>query len=81
MFDFGIITNWVHTQLTSLMPEALAIFLECVIIGICLDIESCTYGFDLRTAGHDHKRKLLVLSDIEIRLSLQLHMSVLVIVC
>ena len=36
MFDFGIITNWVHTQLTSLMPEALAIFLECVIIGICL---------------------------------------------
>ena len=36
MFDFGIITNWIHTQLTSLMPEALAIFIECVIIGICL---------------------------------------------
>ena len=36
MFDFGIITNWIHTQLTSLMPEALAIFIECVIVGICL---------------------------------------------
>ena len=36
MFDFGIVTNWIHTQLTSLMPEGLAIFLECVIIGICL---------------------------------------------
>ena len=36
MFDFGIVTNWVHTQLTSVMSEPLAIFLECVVIGVCL---------------------------------------------
>ena len=36
MFDFGILTNWIHTQLTSVMSEGLAIFLECVIIGVLL---------------------------------------------
>ena len=36
MFDFGIWTSWIHTQLTALMPEGLAIFLECVVIGVCL---------------------------------------------
>ena len=36
MFDFGIWTSWIHSQLTALMPEGLAIFLECVAIGICL---------------------------------------------
>lgn len=36
MFDFGIVTNWIHTQLTSVMSEGLAIFIECLAIGICL---------------------------------------------
>ena len=36
MFDFSIVTNWIHQTLTSLMPEGLAIFLECVVIGICI---------------------------------------------
>ena len=30
MFDFSIVTNWIHQMLTSLMPEGLAGFLECV---------------------------------------------------
>ena len=29
VFDFSIVTNWIHQMLTSLMPEGLAIFLEC----------------------------------------------------
>lgn len=36
MFDFGIITNWIHELLTSVMPVGLAVFIECVVIGICL---------------------------------------------
>ena len=36
MFDFSIVTNWIHQTLTSLMPEGLAIFLECVVIGVCI---------------------------------------------
>ena len=36
MFDFGIITGWIHTQLTSVMSDQLAIFLECVIGGVLL---------------------------------------------
>ena len=36
MFDFSIITNWIHQTLTSLMPEGLAIFVESVIIGVCI---------------------------------------------
>ena len=36
MFDFSLITNWVHGLLTSWMPLGLAIFLECVIVGVCL---------------------------------------------
>lgn len=36
MFDFGIVTNWIHTQLTSFMPTGVAMFLEFVAIGICL---------------------------------------------
>ena len=36
MFDFSIITSWVHGLLTSWMPLGLAIFLECVIVGVCL---------------------------------------------
>ena len=33
MFDFSIITSWVHGLLTSLMPLGLAVFIECVIVG------------------------------------------------
>lgn len=36
MFDFSIVTNWIHTWLTSIMPTGLAVFLECLAIGICL---------------------------------------------
>ncbi|MGE0017100.1 MAG: NADH-quinone oxidoreductase subunit NuoH [Bacteroides sp.] len=36
MFDFSIVTNWIHQTLTSLMPEGLAVFIECVAIGICI---------------------------------------------
>ena len=36
MFDFSIVTSWVHGLLTSLMPVGLAVFLECVIVGVCL---------------------------------------------
>ena len=36
MFDFSIVTSWIHGLLTSLMPVGLAVFLECVIVGVCL---------------------------------------------
>ena len=36
MFDFSIVTSWVHELLTSFMPLGLAIFIECVIVGLCL---------------------------------------------
>ena len=36
MFDFSIVTSWIHGLLTSLMPLGLAVFLECVIVGVCL---------------------------------------------
>ena len=36
MFDFSIVTNWIHELLLSLMPEGLAIFIECVTVGVCL---------------------------------------------
>ena len=36
VFAFSIVTNWIHQMLTSLMPEGLAIFLECVVIGVCI---------------------------------------------
>jgi NADH-quinone oxidoreductase subunit H len=36
MFDFSIITGWIHQLLLSWMPEDLAIFLECVAIGVCI---------------------------------------------
>ena len=34
MFDFSIITSWIHQTLTSVMPEGLAVFIECVVIGV-----------------------------------------------
>lgn len=36
MFDFSIVTNWIHTTLTSVMSDGWAIFIECIIIGICI---------------------------------------------
>lgn len=36
MFDFSIVTNWIHQTLTSFMPEGLAIFLECLVVGVCI---------------------------------------------
>ncbi len=36
MFDFGVVTSWIHGQLISVMPEALAIVIECLAIGIAL---------------------------------------------
>ena len=36
MFDFSIVTNWIHALLTSVMSEGWAVFIECVVIGVCL---------------------------------------------
>ena len=36
MFDFSIITQAIHTALTSFMPEGVAILLECIVVGVCL---------------------------------------------
>ena len=34
MFDFSIVTSWIHGLLTSLMPLGLAVFLELSLIHI-----------------------------------------------
>ncbi|MDR2147194.1 MAG: NADH-quinone oxidoreductase subunit NuoH [Tannerella sp.] len=34
MFDFSIVTNWIHGTLTSVMPLGWAIVVECVLVGI-----------------------------------------------
>lgn len=36
MFDFSIITNRIHLLLASVMSENWAIFIECVLVGICI---------------------------------------------
>ena len=36
MYDFSIVTNWIHAQLTSVMSEGWAVFIECVAIGVSL---------------------------------------------
>lgn len=36
MFDFSTVTNRVHQMLTSMMSEGLAIFVECILIGVCI---------------------------------------------
>lgn len=36
MFDFSIVTTWIHSLLTSYVPEGLAIFIECVLVGVCI---------------------------------------------
>ncbi|MDR3193754.1 MAG: NADH-quinone oxidoreductase subunit NuoH [Tannerella sp.] len=34
MFDFGIVTDWIHEWLTSLLPVGVAVFVECVAVGV-----------------------------------------------
>ena len=36
MFDFSIVTNWIHEMLLSVMPEGWAIFIECIAVGVCI---------------------------------------------
>lgn len=36
MFDFSVVTSWVDGVLNSVMPAEVAIFVECLIIGICI---------------------------------------------
>lgn len=36
MFDFSIVTNWIHQFLTSYMAEGWALLIECVLIGVCI---------------------------------------------
>ncbi|MDR3266356.1 MAG: NADH-quinone oxidoreductase subunit NuoH [Tannerella sp.] len=36
MFDFSIVTSWIHGTLTSVMPVGWAMFIEFVLIGICI---------------------------------------------
>ena len=36
MFDFSILTEWIHSQLLQFMPEWLAVTTECVLIGVVL---------------------------------------------
>lgn len=36
MFDFSIVTKYIHQLLTAFMPDSLAVFFECVLTGICI---------------------------------------------
>ncbi|MDR0836145.1 MAG: NADH-quinone oxidoreductase subunit NuoH [Tannerella sp.] len=36
MFDFSIVTSWIHGTLTSVMPVGWAMLIEFVLIGICI---------------------------------------------
>ena len=36
MFDFSVVSSWIHNLLIGAMPEGWAIFLECLVIGICI---------------------------------------------
>ena len=36
MFDFSIVTSWIHGVLTSVMPVGVAVFIECILVGVCL---------------------------------------------
>ena len=36
MFDFSIVTNWIHELFVSFMPTELALFIEFVLIGIAI---------------------------------------------
>ena len=43
MFDFSIVTNWIHEMLLSVMPEGWAIFIECIAVGVCIVALSVSY--------------------------------------
>src|SRR5574344_559564 len=34
MFDFSVVSSWIHSSLTSVMPEGVAVFFECVAVGL-----------------------------------------------
>ncbi len=36
MFDFGIVTNWLHQLLASSMPLWIVTIIECVLVGVCI---------------------------------------------
>ncbi|MDR1335212.1 MAG: NADH-quinone oxidoreductase subunit NuoH [Tannerella sp.] len=36
MFDFSTVTSWIHAWLTSLMPSGVAVFVECVAVGVAI---------------------------------------------
>jgi NADH-quinone oxidoreductase subunit H len=36
MFDFSILTNWIHELFVSFMPTTLAIVVEFVLVGVCI---------------------------------------------
>ena len=36
MFDFSIVTRWIHSLFCTYMPEQIAIFFECVLIGVMI---------------------------------------------
>lgn len=36
MFDFSVVTTWIHNLLSSFMPQWLTVTTECLLIGVCL---------------------------------------------
>lgn len=36
MFDFSVVTSWLHALLTGWMGERLAILTECVLVGLII---------------------------------------------
>lgn len=36
MFDFGIITSSIHDWLSGFLSQGLALFVECVLVGVCI---------------------------------------------
>ena len=36
MFDFSVVTSWLHALLTGWMGERLAILTECVLVGLVI---------------------------------------------
>ena len=57
MFDFSIVTNWIHELLLSIMPEGVAVFIECVAIGVHRCI-ICHTGYHIDLHGAQSLRIL-----------------------
>jgi len=36
MFDFSIVTQWIHETLSAVMPNGMVIFIEFMLIGLCI---------------------------------------------